>query len=148
MTKQEKEDWNNLYEFVRVKVMEYDSNQSLSKNMVLRLKGLSNNKYMANNNIESTANYSYITILNTFKYCMPDIQKNFHTKSFNDEMHKFNYALAIVESNINNVYIRMKHAEKVKEEIKNVDTEKIAKFQMEYTQRKKRKRNTKLDDMW
>lgn len=44
MTKQEKQDWDALYDFVKEKVLIYDKNQSLSRTMVLRLKGLLSNK--------------------------------------------------------------------------------------------------------
>ena len=44
MSKQEKADWDELYEYVRTEVMGYDQNQSLSSEMVLRLKGLLSNK--------------------------------------------------------------------------------------------------------
>ena len=43
MSKQEKADWDELYEYVRTEVMGYDQNQSLSSEMVLRLKGLLSN---------------------------------------------------------------------------------------------------------
>ena len=71
MTEKEKQDWKNLYYHVK-NIMGYDENQALSSTMVLRLKGLLTNKFIENNNIESTANYSYETILNTFKYSSLD----------------------------------------------------------------------------
>ena len=86
-------------------IMGYDENQALSKQMTLRLKGLLTNKFIENNNIQDGANYSYETILNTFKFCSPTIQNSLRTNRFKDEMHKFNYVLKIVEQNINNVYI-------------------------------------------
>ena len=95
MTEKEKQDWENLYFHVK-NVMGYDENQSLSSTMVLRLKGLLTNKFIENNNIESTANYSYETILNAFKYSSLDIQRALRTNNFKDEMHKFNYLLKIV----------------------------------------------------
>ena len=98
LSQEDKLYWIELYEYVRKNVMGYDENQSLSKNMVLRLKGLPNNKFMANNNIDDTANYSFQTILNTFKFCMPDIQKVLRNSFFKYENHKFNYILKIVES--------------------------------------------------
>ena len=51
MSTKDKADWDKLYEYVRHNVMGYDENQSLSKNMVLRLKGLLTNKFMANNKV-------------------------------------------------------------------------------------------------
>lgn len=114
-------EWDNLYNYVRFDVMGYDKNQSLSKSMVLRLKGLLNNKFMANNNIKDTANYSYKTVLSTFKYCMPNIKRGLSNNVFNDENHKFAYILKIVESNLNTVYLKMRNAENEKGKSKMVD---------------------------
>lgn len=147
MSQQEIEDWENLYEYVRHNVLGYDENQSLSKTMVLRLKGLSNNKFMANNNIDDTANYSYKVILNTFKFCMLDIQRGLRTVTFKDEDHKFNYILKIVESNLNTVYMRMKNAAKANEKTEKIDM--AAQFYngAEYKQTEKRV-SDRLNDLW
>ena len=114
MTEKEKQDWESLYMYVKSNIMGYDENQALSSAMVLRLKGLLTNKFMENGNIKDGANYSYEVILNTFKFCSPDIQKALRTNNFKDEMHRFNFVLKIVERNINTVYMRMKNAEKAK----------------------------------
>ena len=149
MSKQDKDNWNMLYEYVRKNVMGYDENQSLSKNMVLRLKGLLTNKFIANNNIADTANYSYQVVLNAFKFCIADIQKGLKSNSFNDENHKFNYVLRIVESNLNTVYMRMKNAEKTKEEIDNHDTSDAATYVNTFkTKENNHNRNKKYDDLW
>lgn len=148
MSKQEKEKWDELYEFVRVKVLGYDENQSLSKNMVLRLKGVLNGKFMANNSTEDNANYSYDVVINTFKYSMPDIQRALNSVSFADEGHKFNYIMRIVDSNLNTVYMRMKRAEKVKKEvIKEVSTVDNHKA-VEYKPVKKTAKKDKFSDLW
>ena len=105
MSQEDKDNWKELYEYVKKNVLGYDDNQALSKTMVLRLKGLLNNKFISNNNIEDTSNYSYKIVLNTFKFCIFDIQKGLRSNSFKDESHKFNYVLKIVESNLNTVYI-------------------------------------------
>lgn len=145
MTEKEKQDWENLYYYVK-NMMGYDENQALSNTMVLRLKGLLTNKFMENNNIESTANYSYETILNTFKFCSPDIKRAFRTNSFKDEMHKFNYALKIVEKNINTVYVKMKNAQRAKEEAKNMTVEISSHTGAEFKPREKKK--DKFTDLW
>lgn len=145
MTKEEKRDFDELYYYVK-KLLSYDENQSLSRSMVLRLKGLSTNKFIENNNIESTASYSYQTILNTFKFCSNDIQRALITNSFNDENHKFNYVLKIVEPNINNIYMRMKNIEKAKEEAKNTSIEITTHVGAEY--KPKEKKNDKFSDLW
>lgn len=145
MSEKEKIDWENLYNYVK-KIMGYDKDQALSKNMVLRLKGLTTNKFMENKKIEDTANYSYEVILNTFKYCSPDIQRVFNSITFVDEMHKFNVVLKIVERNINTVYMKMKKVEKAKEEAKSVMVEMPVHTGAEYKPKEKKK--DKFSDLW
>lgn len=146
MTEQEKIAWENLYNYVRFNIMGYDENQALSSAMVLRLKGLLTNKFMENNNIEAKANYSYETILNTFKYSSLDIQRAIRTNNFKDESHKFNYILKIVEKNINTVYMKMKNAEKAKEEAKNMAIEVPTHIGAEFKPKEKKK--DKFTDLW
>ena len=147
MTEKEKQDWESLYYYVK-KMLGYDENQALSSTMVLRLKGLLTNKFIENNNIESTANYSYEVILNTFKFCSPTINKSLRTNSWTNEMHRFNYILKIVESNINNVYLRMKNAEKAKEEAKNSTIDTANHIGAEYQRKTKEVNNKLLSDLW
>lgn len=146
MTEKEKQDWESLYMYVKSKIMGYDENQALSSTMVLRLKGLLTNKFIENNNIESTANYSYETILNAFKYSSLDIQKALRTNNFKDEMHKFNYILKIAEKNINTVYMKMKNIEKAKEEAKNTTIEAPTHTGAEFKPRENKK--DKFTDLW
>lgn len=147
MTEKELRDWEALYYYVK-DLLGYDENQALSSTMVLRLKGLLTNKFIENNNITSTANYSYETILNTFKFCSQDIYKALRTNNFKDEMHRFNYVLKIVEKNINTVYLRMKNVEKTKEEAKNTTIDTVNHIGAEY-QRKTKETNSKLlNDLW
>ncbi len=146
MTEKEKRDWESLYMYVKSKIMGYDENQALSSTMVLRLKGLLTNKFIENNNIEDTANYSYETILNAFKYSSLDIQNALRTNNFKDEMHKFNYILKIVEKNINTVYMKMKNAEKAKEEAKNTTVEAPTHTGAEFKPRENKK--DKFTNLW
>lgn len=145
MSEKDKQDWESLYFYVK-NLLGYDENQSLSSTMVLRLKGLLTNKFIENNNIQSTANYSYETILNTFKFCSPQIKNALRTNNWSNEQHKFNYILKIVESNINTVYVRMKNAEKAKEEAKNTTIEAPTHTGAEFKPREKKK--DKFADLW
>lgn len=145
MTEKEKQDWDLLYAYVK-NLLNYDENQSLSSSMVLRLKGLLTNKFMENNNIESTANYSYETILNTFKFCSLDIQRALRTNNFRDEMHRFNYLLKIVEKNINTVYMKMKNVDRAREEAKNTAVEISTHTGAEFKPREKKK--DRFSDLW
>ena len=147
LSQEDKLYWTELYEYVRKNVMGYDENQSLSKSMVLRLKGLANNKFIANNNIADTANYSYQTILNTFKFCMPDIQRGLRSGFFKDENHKFNYILKIIENNLNTVYMKMKNVEKSKQKTETMNMNTATYVGADY-QIKAQKTSEKLKDLW
>lgn len=146
LSEQEKLDWDELYQYVKVNIMGYDKGQALSSEMALRLKGLLTNKFMESNKIKASANYSYKTILNTFKYSYLDIQKALRTNNFKDEMHKFNYILKIVEKNINTVYVRTKNAEKAREEAKHMAIEAPTHTGAEFKPKEKKK--DKFTDLW
>jgi len=146
MSDKDNKDWDELYQYVKVNIMGYDPKQALSQKMALRLKGLLTNKFMENNNTKSTADYSYQTILNTFKFCSPTIHNVFRTSRFNDEMHRFNVALKIVEQNINDIYIRMKNVEKAKEEAKNTTVEIVNHVGVESKPNEKKK--DRFSNLW
>ena len=114
MTEQEKIDWDNLYQYVR-KLLGYDETMALPRFMVLRLKGLKEGKFIANKKNKTTAQYDYKTIYLTFIYCKDKIHKALQTKSFTSEQNKFNYIMAIVENNINDVVIKLRNAKKSKQ---------------------------------
>ena len=146
MTEEEKKSWENLYYYVKG-LLGYDENQALSNTMVLRLKGLLTNKFIENGKIEATANYSYEVILNTFKFCKPDIDRALRACTFKDEQHKFNYVLKIVEKNINTVYMKMKGVKKAKEEIETVDVSHTVNYVNTFKS-KEQKKNNKLEELW
>lgn len=116
-TDKEKQDFDKLYQYVK-KILGYSDDMALPKFMVMRLKGLKDGKFIANNKTKSKASYDYYTIYLTFIYCKDKIQKALQTKKFANEQNKFNYIMAIVENNINDVVIRLKNAKKVEEKIK------------------------------
>ena len=120
MTEQEKIDWDNLYQYVR-KLLGYDETMALPKFMVVRLKGLTEGKFIANNRTKPMAQYSFNTVYLTFVYCKNEIQRVLQTKSFKNEQHKFNYIMAIVENNINDVVIKLRNAKKVEKKIKKTE---------------------------
>lgn len=147
MSAQEMEEYDELYQYVRCKIMGYDENQSLSSKMALRLKGLKVNKFIENKAIADTANYSYKLILTTFKFCSVEIDRAFRSKNFKDEMHKFNYALTIVESNLNTVYTRMKNAVKAEEKTQTMDVKTATHTGASY-QRKTKETSSNLEELW
>lgn len=108
-------DWHDLYQYVKTDVMKLDSNDALTSQMVLRLKGMADGKFMANRDVKSSANYTYEQILMTFKFCIMDIRRYSRTKKFKTMQQKFNYIMKIVEGNILNVTARMRYAKQQQE---------------------------------
>ena len=146
MTEEEKASWEQLYYYVK-NLLGYDENQALSSQMVLRLKGLLTGKFIENKNIQDNAGYSYDIILATFKYCKPDIDKALRTNRFQNEQHKFLYITKIVENNINDVYLRMKNAEKAKEEVETSDMSHTVEYVNTFKSKDK-KINNRLKELW
>lgn len=147
MSKEELQDWEELYLYVK-NLMNYDENQALSRDMVLRLKGLITGKFLENNNIKDNSNYSYKVILTTFKYCSQSIQKALRTNRFQNEQHKFLYITKIVENNINTVYMKMKNVAKAKEEAANTTIDTTNYIGAEYQRKTKETNNKLLNDLW
>lgn len=146
-TSEESKAWYDLCKYVEKNVLGYSDDVCLSKNMCLRLQGLSSSKFMANNNIKSNSNYSYEIILNTFKFCNPDIQKKIRGASFVDEDHKFNYILRIVDGKLSTVYFRMKNMKKAKETAEKDDVSEAYNYVNRF-KTKERKKNDRLKDLW
>ena len=148
MTFEEMQEWDELYQYVRKNIMGYDENQTLPSYVVVRLQGLLKGKYMGSNKTIDNANYSYRTVLNTFKYCSPDIYKALRTGGFNGEQHKVNYIFKIVENNINDVYMREQNAERAKEKAETMVIDAIDYTGAEYQRKTKDVTNKLLEDLW
>lgn len=148
MTPQDKKEWDELYEYVKLKVMGYETKkQKLSENMILRLKGLRYGKGMQNNNTPDAADYSYNLILITFKYCSQEIQNALRSISFKSEESKFAYVSKIVEGNLNTVYTRIKDNEKAREKTETADMSIVTHEGARY-QKKSGKSFSKFNDLW
>lgn len=148
MSNQEKADFKELYDYVRKQVLMYDDSQSLPSKFVLMLKGLKKGKYIETKKQEDRADYSYKTILYTFQICKPQIDYALNNVDFNNENHKFNYIVKIVESNLNDVYIRLKKIDEQKTRIKELDTENLLNNNgCVYTKKTKNIRKN-LNDLW
>lgn len=117
------DEWDEMCQYVKKEIMGYDENMKIPKYIILRLRGLQKGQFLANNNIKPMASYSSKIILLTFKFKKMDITKSIQRKQadFKDEKHKFNYIMSIIESSINDVYLKCKQKEEQKRRIENVD---------------------------
>jgi len=148
---QEKElkEWDSLYQYVKYDVLNYDDDMNVPKFMILRLKGLRNGTFVANKDQKANKHYSFDVILMTFKACRQDILKYTTQNTFKDEKHKVNYIMVIIESNINDIALRLKRAqankirtEKIKVENTNSDESAQYKTKTEQTS------SDILDNLW
>ena len=154
MTDEEKKEWYELDDYVRHSVMGF-VDEGLTTKMVLRLKGLRYGQVMANNSHDKRSNYSFKTILLTFKACAPQIQRVIATKTFKNNMQKFNYIMAIVENQISDVSIRRAEEERRRSEQidhsistdSNLDMIYEKKNQVAKSTQKKEKKN-KFSNLW
>ncbi len=149
MTKQEKQDWLDLCSYIKLQILEYSKEMKFPKELALRLKGLSDGKFIANKYIPAQAKYDFKTILITCKICRPKIVsylKNNQTKIKN-ESHKINLILMFVEKEINDVYIRLRENSISQEKIQDIDMKNQTNLGAEY-QSKTKQENKRLENLW
>lgn len=144
----EKEQWKELYEYVKTYIMGYDQNQVLTKDMIFRLKGMKSGKYMANSAVESLANYPYDIILLTYKYVYPRIEYKLIENSFNDDMHRFNYVAKIVSDNLNLVYNKVKKKREEDKRIEDIKVTDIPNYANIYVNKDNKDIDKNLEGFW
>lgn len=148
MTNDDKEMWNELCQYVKKDVLGYDENVKIPKFLILRLKGLSNGTFMANKKQGALANYSFKEILLTFKLCKAQISSAMMGNKFENEQHKINYIMIIVENNINDTVFKLKKAKTQSEKADTLVLEHQISESAGYTSKGNKKINDKLKDLW
>lgn len=103
--------FDDVYSYIRDDLFEY-GDTPLPRWLVLRLKGLSNGKFVANKKVKSNGKYSWKEILVTFKLKENYLKHLMKTGKFKNEKHKINYIMVIVESEINDVVQLLKKKDK------------------------------------
>lgn len=147
MTEQEIKDWDDLYQYVRGDIMGYDKTKMLPKYFTLRLKGLTEGKFMSNKSQKSYGKYNYKVILYTFKICRGQINKALANVVINSEQHKVNLIMSIIEREINDVCDRLEKAEKCKTKMEEIKLPQQDSTRAEY-KKKDKKENSHLSDLW
>jgi len=149
MTEKEKKDWDELYQYIKLDIFEYDKSQKLPSYMVLRLKGLKEGKFMANKKTTSMADYEYQHILYTFKINKMKIKQIVRSQDFKNEQHKFNTIMIIIEKEINDVVNRLKQVVKSEEKVENMKFENMTHEGAGYINKSKNKKlNNELEELW
>lgn len=141
-------EWLELCSWVEKEIFNYDKNQKLQKKACLILRGLTCGQNIRNNNCQKYGDYSFETILYTFKANKMKILNAIRGKDFKDESSKMSYCAAIIRDQINDMYMRLQNAKKVEEKIEQVDTSIMDYQGAEYKPKEEKKINKRLEDLW
>jgi len=139
-------DWDALYNYVKIDILNYQD-KKMPKYMTLRLIGLKDGKFYANNKTKKEASYDYKLILLTFKLMKGTILNALQNTNIKDEQHKINLIMKIVESEINNVKDRLEAKKKSEEKIEIIDLSHQVREQSNYS-KKSKEVNEKLKNLW
>lgn len=147
---QEWKDWCDTYEYLKTDILKYSGSMKLPKYAVLRLKGLAEGKFMANKKQKPMASYTFKQILITMKMCKAKIN-NYIMKNntkFSDEKHKINGVFVIIESEINDVVLKLERATKSENKTKELELKHQINDHAKYKNRDNKKKNDRLKDLW
>lgn len=147
LSKEELEQWDDLYSYVKKEILLYDDNQNVPSEIVLRIKGLCKGKVIANNATKDNADYSLEILLYTFKLCKAKILSAICGKTFQNEISKFVYISKIVEGSINDVYERVTNAKKSQAKIEGIKVDSLYHDSAKYMPTIL-KQNEKLRNLW
>lgn len=141
------QDWIDLCKYVKKELLQYDDSIKFPKYLALRLKGLSEGKFIANNNTKPKAKYSFKTILLTCMIIKPKVLNYFknNTAKIKDENHKINLIMMFIEQEINNVVIKIEERERTKKELDKLN---IPDYKPTEYKKHSNKENKNLKDLW
>ena len=142
MSEEEKKQWDELCEYFKKEILGYGDDMKFPKFLALRLKGLQTGNFIVNKNNKLQGNYTFQEILLTCKYSKLDIMIGFRSNSFVDEKHKINYAMSIIESNLNTIKERLKSRQQAEQKMESVEV--TEKSTIKYVNKNKKKRKNKL----
>lgn len=110
-------EFDEVYEYIKNELLKYPPEMKLNRYTIGRIRGLNKGTFIKGDRV---ATYEYPVILLTFKYCRSKIIKAFENIEFSDEKHKINYMFVIVESELNNIQLKLNNKAKVeqKEDVK------------------------------
>lgn len=103
----EVKEWDNLYNYI-ISLLGYTSEQKPPKSFITRLQDLRNGTIIQKGIgkiVKSKSGYPYPVILETFVKMEAQIKYYLKNRHFRNESMKINYIMAIIESNINDVYV-------------------------------------------
>lgn len=145
------EDWEELCDWVKLNIFEYEDNQKIQKSAWVVLEGLRKGQDAVdifNNPEETYGEYPVQVILLTFKANKIKILNAIRGKNFKTETQKMHYVCTIVRDNLNDVYTRYLNAQKSKEKVEHVNTD-IFEYQgAEYQKKSTNENINKFEGLW
>lgn len=147
MTEEEKKSFDELYQYIKKDIFEY-TDQALPKYMILRLKGLSEGKFIANNHTKAIAKYDYKHILYTFKINKVKLKEIVTSTNFKNEQHKFNTIMLIIEKDINDVVARLNQKIQSEKKLESLDLKNITHEGAKYKNKSNKQLNNELNELW
>ena len=145
MSAEEVRQWNELYSYVHDVIMGYDEKTALDRYFVLRLKGLKEGMFIANNKTKLYGEYTFQEILATFMYCKSEIVKGLTFNDFKDNQHKINYIMFLVELQLNMIRERIRNKAKEEKQIEQIEIAEQSKIKYAIKKDKKKKPNKLLE---
>jgi hypothetical protein len=117
--------WDDLYQYIKKDLFGYDQGQKLSQYLIKRILGLRSGSFAPSKNKKvflSKDGYPYEVILMTCKVKKMDILNAISDKSkVNDETHRDNLIMVIIQNSINDVYLKMKDKEESDKRVEKID---------------------------
>ena len=144
-------DWVELCEYIKLQILGYPDEMKFPKDLVYRIRGLSEGKLYSNKKTQNQAKYDFKTILYTCKICRPKIVKylNDNQTKIQDEHHKINLVMMFIEKEINDVYLRLQQAKKTQDKVKDIKMDNQINQGADYqSQSKDTNTDKKLKDLW
>ena len=138
--------WKELYFYVKKEILNYDDEIGLPKFAVLRLKGLTNGKFMANKKTDNNGKYTFKEILIVFKLLKGKIKSYLSDDTkFKDEQHRINGVIYIVEKEMNEIILKLRKNIQQQENVNRVE---VSDKEVEYVKRDDVGVKNKLKNLW
>ena len=115
--------WDALYMYVKNDILELDPKLHLSQYTILRLKGMAQGCFVAQDRAEYDLTYGYRVVLAAFTKMAPLIKYGFQTKTFKDLQHKINWMMVVVEPHLNEAFLNEESERQRVEDLKQQTSE-------------------------
>lgn len=136
-----------LNKYLKSKIFNIEDEANLPSYLWVRLEALRRGKKFIKNNSDMYIQYTYYDIYVTFALCEQKIKYALYNRKFNNDVHRINTVMKIVEDSIMTVKESLEKRKKELEK-KEEDMEKFHKKQSTYIIKSKDNNNEELEQYW